>query len=668
MARGASDFAEKSRRTLRRPLGFFGNFVLEREELSLNSAIPFAGRYILKKLLGSGGMGAVYLAADSMLGDDEVALKILHSQLCQNEKHTKRFLREVQLTRKVTHPNVVRTFDAGRENGRLYFTMEYAEGVTLKEKLLAGPLETEQIASIVREIAKGLYAIHQADIIHRDLKPGNVLLTPDGFIKITDFGVAKPGVSDLTGHNEVIGSIPYMAPEVWVGRNVGGQADIYALGVLTYEMATGVLPFEGDSPAEMMCKHLETAPVAPIELRPEVPMWLSDLILKMLQKEQQNRPQGPEEIVKLINSNLDNAVKDPPSVAAASNQEGHQDENFELVDTEFASSAPPSIDAPLESVMERVWAGRAPNEKPKYVEMPTIVEQPDEHDYAHLGRFQRVFRHSAVFVACLALCAALLWRFSNVTSPWLGATWSATQQVPILSSILTTVAIAFLLHSFILAMPIFLLAALRRTFAASVRVWVRATGFMCLMLMLVFGFHLGKAHWEGSKLGVPFTSDRIFSSAEAALVNTTEMAFLVPQGTAFQPILKYKGITVAESGSPGFWQAATYWALLSCYLIYMMRILEAEILTRRSKSLRFRRFCFLAFGAAPIVAELVLLSSTTMAQQLFAIRNVQSGATVLSHAFDRYSLTCAALNYVVLAAAVLVVIPLWLARARRRQA
>ncbi|MBN8550191.1 MAG: serine/threonine protein kinase [Deltaproteobacteria bacterium] len=641
---------------------------MESEELSLNSAIPFAGRYILKKLLGSGGMGAVYLATDSMLGDDEVALKILHSQLCQNEKHTKRFLREVQLTRKVTHPNVVRTFDAGRENGRLYFTMEYAQGVTLKEKLAAGPMDLEQCASILREISKGLYAIHQADIIHRDLKPGNVLLTPEGFIKITDFGVAKPGVSDLTGHNEVIGSIPYMAPEVWVGRNVGPAADFYALGVVAYEMATGGLPFEAESPVEMMCKHLETVPVPPIELRPEMPMWLNDLILRMLQKDQIDRPSGAEEIVKFLNEQGESGVPVASVVVPESRSKelGLEEEALELEDPSFGLRSPATLDEPQPSVFERMWAGNTPKTKDGYIAMPQ-VEVPDESDFAGFSPKQRAGRHAALFLGCLVFCALGIWRFETVTGSWLSARWIASQQVPILSKIVSNIVLSFAFYAAIFSMPLFLLASVRRDLRNSVRIWMRGAVCLGVLLMVQFAVFFGKAHLEGSRAGIPLGSQRILSSAEAAIVNSAELALLAPRGTVFTTAISPKGISLTESPAGGFWALLPYWCFLSLYVIYLVRVLERDVLRRRQCERRFRNACAVLFFAIPIAAELFLLWALPAAQQLFAIRDVLVSAGVLSHSFDRYTILCLALNWLVVLCAVVFIIPFGLRQLQKRR-
>ncbi|MCB0333494.1 MAG: serine/threonine protein kinase [Bdellovibrionales bacterium] len=267
------------------------------KEFSLSEEELFAGRYKVLRHIGQGGMGEVYLVADTILGNEEVALKILRSDFSTDEKHVQRFLREVSLTRKVTHPNIVRTFDVGVDtNNNLYFTMEYVTGHPLGERIERGPSSVDDVCRILMQVCDGLTAIHQENIVHRDLKPGNVIEMEDGTVKITDFGVARPGVSNLTGRDEIVGSSHYMAPEVWVGRDISTPADIYALGVLGYELLTGCLPFDADNPAELMWKHLEEKPVQPAELSIEVPDWLNQLILALLEKDQNKRPMFASEV------------------------------------------------------------------------------------------------------------------------------------------------------------------------------------------------------------------------------------------------------------------------------------------------------------------------------------------------------------------------------------
>lgn len=633
---------------------------MEGEELSLNSAIPFAGRYILKKQLGSGGMGSVYLAVDSMLGDEEIAIKVLHAELCKNEKHTKRFLREVQLTRKVTHPNVVRTFDAGRENGRLFFTMEYAPGVTLKEKLAANPIEPTEVASILREIAKGLYAIHQADIIHRDLKPGNVILTPDGFVKITDFGVAKPGVSDLTGHNEIIGSIPYMAPEVWVGRNVGPLADVYALGVLAFEMLTGVLPFDGDSPAEMMCKHLETRPVSPCDLAPGIPHWLNELVLQMLEKDQDRRPAGAEAIVKTINHHLDGHPA--PSAPQPDPESGEDEERlggYSPVGSGF-EAPPPAMDSePSKSDFE-LRSAPLPVAA-KLIAMPAWVE-PDPYDFAALPKRQQVLRHCLTFLAGFLVCWFCLWRFEGSAAPWIKGLWSVANQVTVLRTVGMAVLSLFLGYALIFSLPVFLLACLRRSLPAACRIWAASAAVLFLAMVVLMSVQTGRLEVTRSKIKVDRTREEIFASAQAAVLNVQEIALLMPRGTVYVVGITTKNVILVENHSPRLLQTLVYYGALGGYALFLVFLIEKAILTRRIRSVELKVKCFFALFVCPMLIECALLAVVPALRELFAMRDVELLSGPLSFNFDHYSLICSGLNWLLVVAAVVWIVPFYLKR------
>lgn len=286
------------------------------DELLVKDNELFAERYLIEKILGDGGMGRVYLARDTVLNDELIALKVLHNSYSRSKRQVQRFLREVQLSRKVTHQNVIRAFDAGLESGRLYFTMEYVDGSTLKDELSQrGSCMPEEAAETMIQVCQGLYAVHQAGIVHRDLKPANILRTKDGVIKITDFGVARPDFSELTAHDEVVGSTAYMAPEVWTGKDVGPAADMYALGVTFFEMLTGDLPFDADSPAELMWKHLEAPAPLITEFNPAFPEWLSKIIQFLLLKDLNHRPCSALEVSEYLRRCLD---EDLPAADATS--------------------------------------------------------------------------------------------------------------------------------------------------------------------------------------------------------------------------------------------------------------------------------------------------------------------------------------------------------------
>lgn len=302
----------------------------------LGPGLVFAGRYRLEHLLGSGGMGKVYLVSDIMLPDEKVALKVLNADIAGQEGLIQRFLREVQLTRRVTHRNVVRTFDVGNFDGRLYFTMEVIEGKTLRDHIAGQPLPTEEVLRYLAQLCYGLSAIHHHDIVHRDLKSSNVIVSSDGTLKITDFGVARPGASELTGADELLGSATHIAPETWKSGEATPQSDIYALGVICYEMVTGILPFDGTSPHELMFKHLKSAPVAPIEINPEIPRWLDSLILRMLEKEPMLRPASAESVVREANSRMRRStVEDVRALP------------FEIDEGVDPVESPPGTDGPL---------------------------------------------------------------------------------------------------------------------------------------------------------------------------------------------------------------------------------------------------------------------------------------------------------------------------------
>ena len=262
-----------------------------------------SGRYVVEKCLGAGGMGAVYLAKDKVLEGNLVALKVLHSELTRDTDQAKRFLREVQLMHKVNHPNVVRTYDVGKEDDIIYFTMEYLPGASLDRLIVKDkqvPIET--IVHIAEQVSKALQAIHSSEIIHRDLKPANILILEGNQVKLTDFGVARPKGSDLTQHNEIIGSVEYMAPEVWLGKGMTPAIDFYSLGIIMYQLATGTVPFVSDEPATLMFMHVKKPPVPPKQHRPDMPNWLNNLILKLLSKSPKERPQTGDEIVKYFDN------------------------------------------------------------------------------------------------------------------------------------------------------------------------------------------------------------------------------------------------------------------------------------------------------------------------------------------------------------------------------
>jgi len=279
-----------------------------------------AGRYEIVRILGAGGMGAVYLAQDRILGGEQVAIKVLHRQYAYEQRYTQRFLREVQLMRRVNDSNVVRTYDVGADQDIVYFTMEFVDGHSLLDVLETNTIRHQDIPNLILQICKGLSAIHEAGIIHRDLKPGNILILDDGTIRITDFGVARPEISELTAHNEVIGSSTYMAPEVWLGENITASVDLYSLGIILYEIVIGEPPFDSDSPASLMRLHLDRQPTPPERVKRDTPAWLNKLIMMLLEKKAVRRPSSAKDVIEFVqtSSAMTEGLKNASSAASAS--------------------------------------------------------------------------------------------------------------------------------------------------------------------------------------------------------------------------------------------------------------------------------------------------------------------------------------------------------------
>src|SRR6476619_788973 len=244
----------------------------------------FDGRYRVIRKLGTGGMANVYLAEDQELGR-RVAIKLLDERHAQDEQFVERFRREAESAAGLSHPNVVSIYDRGEAEGTYYIAMEYLEGKTLKELIVSrGPTPVRVAIDYTRQILSALEFAHRSGIVHRDIKPHNVVVAPDGRLKVTDFGIARSGSSQMTEAGSIIGTAQYLSPEQARGAPVDPRSDIYSLGIVLYEMLTGKVPFTGDTPLEIAMKHLSTTPLPPSETRPEVPHELDSIVLRALAK------------------------------------------------------------------------------------------------------------------------------------------------------------------------------------------------------------------------------------------------------------------------------------------------------------------------------------------------------------------------------------------------
>lgn len=260
------------------------------------------GRYLLKDKVGNGGMASVYRAQDQVL-DRTVAVKIMLPQYAGDATFAARFKQEAQAAAGLQSPYIVGVYDWGKDGDTYYIVMEYLRGTDLKSGVRShGALDPKKVAQIGSQICGALSVAHKHEIIHRDIKPQNIMVLPDGNIKVMDFGIARAKNSHLTQDNNVLGTAHYVSPEQTRGQELGATSDIYSLGVVMYECATGRVPFDGDDAISVALKQVNELPVPPSQVNPGVDPALERIILKCMEKDPANRFQTADELRQVLNA------------------------------------------------------------------------------------------------------------------------------------------------------------------------------------------------------------------------------------------------------------------------------------------------------------------------------------------------------------------------------
>ncbi len=345
----------------------------------------FDGRYRIQRKLGAGGMADVYLAEDQELGR-RVAIKILNGRHANDAQFIERFRREAKNAAALNHPNIVSIYDRGNAEDTYYIAMEFLDGRTLKELIVSrGAAPINVAIEYARQILSALRFAHRHGIVHRDIKPHNVLVDAEGRVKVTDFGIARAGTSQMTETGSIVGTAQYLSPEQARGGEVDPRSDLYSLGVVLYELLTGKTPFDGETPVEIAMKHLSTAPKPPSKLRPEIPPELDKVVLRALAKNPDERYQSADE----MEADLERVARGAPVSAATAA-------------TQILPAAPIVASDPTSATM--IAPPRARDLPP-----PPVVE---EEEYAEPGGPERPlwpWLLAAAFVIAAAVAGFFVW-------------------------------------------------------------------------------------------------------------------------------------------------------------------------------------------------------------------------------------------------------------------
>ena len=358
----------------------------------------FAGRYRILKQIGRGGMADVYLAKDLILDGEEVAVKVLRTNYQTDPIAVARFQREARAMADLDHPHIVRITDIGEEDGQQYLAMEYVAGLDLKRYIKENyPLSNEEAVRIMGQILLAMRLAHARGIVHRDLKPQNILLTPDGTAKVTDFGIAVAfAETSLTQTNSMLGSVHYLSPEQARGSKATFQSDIYAMGIIFYEMLTGHIPYDGDSAVTIALQHFQKPLPSVIAENPSVPQALENVVIKATAKKLSDRYQSVSEMYVDLSTSLSYNRRNEPKLI-------FDDANKADTKTLPKVSQSTLTSIPKTQVQEERPSVREPTQE---ISNQASVQKP-----AKKRKFKA--RYMILVASVLLVAASLIWIFSK---------------------------------------------------------------------------------------------------------------------------------------------------------------------------------------------------------------------------------------------------------------
>ena len=359
----------------------------------------FAGRYRIVKQIGRGGMADVYLAKDLILDGEEVAVKVLRTNYQTDPIAVARFQREAKAMADLDHPHIVRITDIGEEDGQQYLTMEYVAGLDLKRYIKEHhPLSNQEAVRIMGQILLAMRLAHTRGIVHRDLKPQNILLTPDGTAKVTDFGIAVAfAETSLTQTNSMLGSVHYLSPEQARGSKATVQSDIYAMGIIFYEMLTGHIPYDGDSAVTIALQHFQKPLPSVIEENPSVPQALENVVIKATAKKLTDRYQSAAEMYVDLSSSLSYNRRSEPK----------------LVFNDTNKSDTKSLPKVPQSTLTAIPKPQIQNSKPQPNKVPPQHTPAEEYVEKPVKKRKFRFRYLILLATIGLIAASLMWILSR---------------------------------------------------------------------------------------------------------------------------------------------------------------------------------------------------------------------------------------------------------------